>query len=1386
MKLSWSSRILVAAVVGLLTGPGIIQAELKGTNATFYSWDDDPTVQTFKNSNSSIILDGKWHPFFAALNFDNNAVVPSAVGQSDGVVSCSATDTDGNGLVGTSTPWAGTLRLSVDHSDTSTFPLINGFRETRCWELAVCDRQTDGQGSFEGADLDVLPRYRRFAIDITNVSGVCPTPNANESQGYTNPTASNGFITLLNKDVVANCAQSGRCDKKIDTDLYITLDRDCDGFIDDNDGAQVNNDPAEGDLSLIGSGGAGRIPLPVGNNDPQICFFSEGKKPDFLVNPQWTGNIQARITAPVGGSGEKTVNHSIINSPVLGDVGDLPAAYPTATHVTNAFAGNPFIGGSVDNDTTSYATTGADGDDQNDTDDETGVVLPPDTVTDTDGDPNVYTATVLATNNSGSASQLCGWFDFNQDSVLDNGANTSTTSSDPDFALRGDNGERSCILIPNGTTNSPFSVSWTIPLSERQNTGDFYFRFRISNDPDMFDTFLLSSFLGMDSGEVEDYLLPGVTSLPVSISSFDSRYTNDGLELTWATVSETHNLGFHVWGDKGNGPERLTPDLVPSDSGDALTPRTYKLVLPGVVPGEVTDLAVTAVDFEGEEDVYGMFQPEQKYGQKLAPAPIPWQKVNRQVKLRGQMRAAERKRQAGVQSRGRAAQSNLDYVDVRVSDPGLQEITWKMLADAGLDLNGVAATDIAVTLDGQPVPRHVTDGNPRSIGSALRKADRVSERGLRFGPASGIRFWGVVPQTPDAIYVDEYVYRISVSRANALATGDALGMPRSVTTDHLHWIRQDDDAGYNFGSPLADPWYAAVLRADRNNAHTVSFEVDDQFLLDGPARVRVRVGGFTDYAEAPDHHVQIEVNGTVVGETMFDGKTVHDLDYEVPASVLRTGANSVRIVAPGGANAPFDMFAIDTVELGYTRNLIANSDRLLIEDSRGADGFSVSGIGGADALVYAWNGESLTRIQQRRQRGGEIEFASLDDEKARYWVSSADRVARPVIVAAGRNSDPLAGKRADFVVIAHPAFMPISASESHPLNTFVEQRREQGWNVELFDITEIQASYGYGMPLPRAVTRFLAAADKRFDFEHVLLVGGDSSDYTDNLGLGSISFIPTLYAGTTRIPHTPSDALMADIDGDGLADKAVGRWPVRTAGDLDAVVTKTLQWAAVANPRSALWVTDSEDRSPGSFRDQAERMIAPLVDSNWAVQGVDRVFFDDVAPEPGSTTAATARAQIFDALAQGRSLTGFVGHGSPGMWTFQGLLRPDDISDLYNEGNPTLIGTMACYTSYFVSPTSDSLAHRFMNGYRENATGQRIEGVANGAVAIHGAATLSNYFHNEVFARQVLDAQLKGLTLGEAVETARSQSADNGIEDLVINWTLLGDPTLRIESASQN
>ncbi|HKL54271.1 MAG TPA: C25 family cysteine peptidase, partial [Wenzhouxiangellaceae bacterium] len=665
-----------------------------------------------------------------------------------------------------------------------------------------------------------------------------------------------------------------------------------------------------------------------------------------------------------------------------------------------------------------------------------------------------------------------------------------------------------------------------------------------------------------------------------------------------------------------------------------------------------------------------------------------------------------------------------------------------------------------------------------------------------FGPGASVRFWADAPEIPDALYVDHYSFRIADDPANALPADSLVGEftgfvdsfepppppGSSVVGSYTARQTRDDDLSYHFASPLADPWYTARLRAGRNDTHIATFDLDFASVTDQPATLRVRIAGLTDFPEAPDHRVMVELNGRSLGEKVFEGQSVVDLDLAVPAGLLQAGANSVRVVAPGGTQAPADIQLLDRIELLHTRRLEAVDGRLMAEQRLPAPNQALvaSGFGPGPAVAYARAQGQLLVLETQRDAAGMISVPSLE-RQADYWISSAAAIHLAEDVRGVPDADLLGGgPGSDFIVIAHPAFMPLSSDEQHPLNDYIEARHSEGWQIGLFDISAIQRQYGWGMPLPGAVNRFLAVADEVLTFEHVLLVGGDSYDYTDKLGLNSISFIPTHYRAAKYIPHAPADPLLADLDGDGRPDKALGRWPVRSLDDLESIVTKTLDWDADPGALSnAVWVTDSQDPNQASFVEQAAGLSDALVGSGWPGAAIAGVHFDEVVPPAGVSTADAAREAFFALLEQGRSLSGFVGHGSPAMWTFQGLLTPDDIGELSNEGFPTLIGTMTCYTTYFVSPSSDTVAHRWMNGYREDALGNAIPGVPNGAVAVHGAGVLSNYGTNGWFARTVLQHQLNGETLGRAIELTRAAVPAGG--DALFNWILLGDPTLRLD-----
>lgn len=1081
----------------------------------------------------------------------------------------------------------------------------------------------------------------------------------------------------------------------------------------------------------------------------------------------------------------------------LMDLGDLPHDgvnyhYPTllehdgVRHVQDT-SFKLQLGDGVDTETEGQPGGAADRDDDDGIDDEDGVVLPDSTLA--EGDPAVYTTTVTATNDSGTgiAAMLCAWFDMDQSGTFENTPNTSTTSADPESGSATDSGERSCVSVPDGTIDGTFSVSWTIPEALRDNSGDFYLRYRIWTDSG--DSPAPSPAGRYENGEVEDYRV-NISTLPVSLNSFESRLTGNQLRVEWTTASETSNVGFNLYAQVDEEWRLLTPEPVLSNAMDAVTPQEYKsrVRLRDIDAGSIQGLALASIETTGDQELYGSFEVGRSYGEQSLPEPIAWDVV--QSELDASMRGKGYVKSGNKWRRGEAdiaaASSASPFaVEVSVAEPGMQRVTYDDLLAAGLDLSGARANAIAVTLKGRGVPRLVEPG--RGNGG--------------FGAGGYIDFWGDRPDYPDALYVSDYVYRVEVNEDLAMPADRVMRNQQDGQTVALHPLRVNEDLAYNFTNATEDPWHAAMLRYPWGPLdYTVAVDVDDALSADRPGRVEVVLSALTSFSEVnPDHRIRLRVNGQTVLERDVDGHRAVTLVEAIPAGVLEPGANTVTVELPGGTAAPFDIVSVDRVALWYPRTLEALEDRLHVEGEIDALGLQGSGFAQNDLVGYAQSGDGQLyelRVNAARDKNtwtAVVPTVSSTPGVAgvEYWLSSSSALHRPAVLGTVSEAE-LLSEPADYLLIVHPSFMPESGDGSHPLSRYMERRESQGWRVRAVALDAIQNAYGGGMALPEAVTRFLAAADEAFDYSHVLLVGDDSYDYLDKLGLGSVSFVPTMYTKANAIDHSPSDGLLTDLDGDGLSDKAVGRWPVRTATDLAVMVQKTLDWEdSVSGPRAmrtSVWVTDSEDPAVASFEAQAERMIGTLrtplaggADEPWPAEGIRRVYFDDVAAQPGMSVAQTARGELLDALAAGQTITGFVGHGAPTAWTFQGLLGPQHVSEMDNEGRPTLISTLTCYTSYFVSPNTDTLAHRLMKGYRKDSQGNEIPGVANGAVAVHGAATLSGYQDNESLARRALEHQLNdGDTLGEAIRKARTAAFEAGQLDTAKNWALLGDPTLTI------
>ncbi len=848
----------------------------------------------------------------------------------------------------------------------------------------------------------------------------------------------------------------------------------------------------------------------------------------------------------------------------------------------------------------------------------------------------------------------------------------------------------------------------------------------------------------------------GFVTTPVTLVGFEA--TGGGhVTFRWTTATEVGNVGFNIWAVERDGMVRLNDELIPSAGGDSLEPTSYAFEASGVA---AETFVLEDRDLFGISRYHGPFELGESRGRlQVERRAIDWRSVRQGHAKLARERALERaatlgsglggersatslgapRRGPGGGVGGRPGRGKAPAVRLLVDRESIYRVTYEQLLAAGADFAGVPLDHLSLESQGAPVPvRAVAGAGARS-----------------FGPGGYVEFVGA---GVESLYTRTNVYRLEARPGGAQVVDDASTASGGEPAYYMESVEVDNQLRYHFAAPAGDPWFEARLLAISEPVERV-FPVALEGWVAGAAPVTLRVDmwGLTDFPTAPDHHVEIEVNGLELADEWFDGLVDHPVELEVPDSALSPAANSLKLRLPHDTGADYDLVNYDGHRVTYPRHFRARDGALTFPGSA-ARAYRVDGLPSPDVVVY-------------RVGEGSVEFASGavvsgvpgdysvtfpgGSEPARIHVAAVASLPVAGVELAPERAEITRG-RADLVVIAHADFL----AGVEPL---AQARRGQGLTVRVVDVADVYEQFSFGVVDPRAIKAYLAHAHHKMGAEFALLVGGDTYDYFDYLGAGSMSFIPTPYAQTDRIVHfAPVDSLYADFDSDGIVEMALGRLPVRTVGELERVVAKTLAYDGVGYGSTAVLAADSADLTSGySFTDASEELRAQLP-AGWQTE---LAYMDDLG-------VGGARQLLLDRLDEGVALTSYFGHSGPNVWSFENLFNTADAAALENFGRPTVVAQWGCWNTYHVSPAFDTLSHVLMLGDDR------------GAAAVLGAATLTEASSEKKLGREVFGRiAVRGMPLGRAIVEAKQAlgAREPDLLDVLWGWTLLGDPTLVVQ-----
>jgi len=310
------------------------------------------------------------------------------------------------------------------------------------------------------------------------------------------------------------------------------------------------------------------------------------------------------------------------------------------------------------------------------------------------------------------------------------------------------------------------------------------------------------------------------------------------------------------------------------------------------------------------------------------------------------------------------------------------------------------------------------------------------------------------------------------------------------------------------------------------------------------------------------------------------------------------------------------------------------------------------------------------------------------------------------------------------------------------------------------NVLDIYAQFGFGQVSAQAIADYIREVAPAMGVQYLLLVGGDTWDYRNTAGSNSVSFMPSLYVRTGElVQFAPSDSLLADLDGDLIQDLPIGRFPVRTEGELAAMIAKTIEYSQRGYADALVLSADRQE--PGlSFAGQSDAFF-DLAEGNW---WITRAYLDDLS-------VADARAALISGVDAGAGMTSFYGHSAASVWSFDGLFSADDVALLNNAGRPTAVVQFGCWNTYHVVPSYNTLGHKWV--LSDN----------RGAAVVMGSSTFTQVTTSRQFGELLIPELLQpGQSAGQAVVRAKHRLAETNPQalDMLLGWTILGDPTLAI------
>jgi hypothetical protein len=303
--------------------------------------------------------------------------------------------------------------------------------------------------------------------------------------------------------------------------------------------------------------------------------------------------------------------------------------------------------------------------------------------------------------------------------------------------------------------------------------------------------------------------------------------------------------------------------------------------------------------------------------------------------------------------------------------------------------------------------------------------------------------------------------------------------------------------------------------------------------------------------------------------------------------------------------------------------------------------------------------------------------------------------------------------------------------------------------------------------------------------QYVLLLGDASYDYKNRVN-GNTNFVPIYESRESLHPifSYSSDDYYGFMDedegewpentqGDHTMDVAVGRLPVKSGQEAEAVVQKLIRYAS--NPETTgkwrnkiCFVADDGDNNTHQL--DADR-LAQQISRSYPQYNINKVYLDAFPQNSNANrqTAPEVNKTISQAVEKGHLIVNYTGHGGEAGWAEEQILTVPQINSWKNTCMPLLV-TATCEFGRYDDPLKISGAEHALLNAQGGAIGLLT---TTRPVFSNTNYALNNAFYSTVFEQKEGTWQ----RLGDIVRYTKNNSLSGSVNR---NFALLGDPSMRL------